>query len=333
MLTIEQVHKHYDGSHVLKGISMEVPRGQSILFRGENGSGKSTLLRMICGLLRPTSGHVRWMDGFEKEAQRVIGYVPERFPQLNMSPYEYLMAMGRIQRMSDHDIQSRMDELIGLFRMESYRNQRMNGFSKGMLQKVNLVQAMLRKPDLLVLDEPLSGLDIDAQRKLQQLLIEMHREGTALMMVCHESDLLDSVAERIITLERGLVVGDDELVDVSESGVERVESVAQKMKTMRAESASRSRIVCCRVGEELRRLLNAYEGVIMLKSYEEEEDCETHCKTHCISIEVLTPASDDVLRLILAAAGSVVSVQQISADSAKSTGIKENEEEELCASH
>nr|WP_273015268.1 ABC transporter ATP-binding protein [Paenibacillus arenosi] len=318
----------------MKGISMEVPRGQSILFRGENGSGKSTLLRMICGLLRPTSGRVRWMDGLEKEDQRTIGYVPERFPQLNMSPYEYLMAMGRIQRMSDRDIQGRMDELLGLFRMEPYRDQRMNGFSKGMLQKVNLVQAMLlRKPDLLVLDEPLSGLDMDAQRKLQQLLMELHSEGTALMMVCHESDLLDSAAERIITLERGLIVG-DELVTVSESvcGTERIESVERKEKLLRMESAC-ARIVCCRVGEELRRLLDAHEGVVMLESYEEGEECETHCKTHYISIEVLTSASDGVLRLILEGAGSVMSVQQISADSARSTGIMENEEDELCASH
>ncbi|TVX92624.1 ATP-binding cassette domain-containing protein [Paenibacillus agilis] len=321
---IDQVHKYYDGSHVLKGIMLTVPRGQSILFRGDNGSGKSTLLRTICGLLRSTTGRVRWMDGLEKEDQRTIGYVPERFPQLNMSPYEYLMAMGRIQRMSDRDIQSRLDELMGLFRMEPYRNQRMNGFSKGMLQKVNLVQAMLRKPDLLVLDEPLSGLDVDAQRKLQQLLIEMHREGTALMMVCHESDLLDGVAERIITLEMGLVVG-DELVKVSESGADRVEPVTRKI-LLRTESAC-TLIVCCRMSEELHLLLDAHEAVAMLESYEEEEDKKTDGLTPCLSVKVQSPSSDDVLRLILGAGGSVVSVQQISA------GSTENEEGILCASH
>ncbi|MCR8843342.1 ABC transporter ATP-binding protein [Paenibacillus sp. SC116] len=324
MLTIDHVHKHYDGSHVLKGITLTVPRGQSILFRGDNGSGKSTLLRMICGLLRPTSGRIQWMDDLEKEYQRTIGYVPERFPQLNMSPYEYLLAMGRIQGMSDRDIQGRMEELLGLFRMESYRNQRMNGFSKGMLQKLNLVQAMLRKPDLLVLDEPLSGLDVDAQRKLQQLLMEMHREGTALMMVCHESDLLDGVAERIITLDKGLVLG-DELLDVDERDSVLVE---RKMKLRSAESAC-TRIVCCRVSEELQRVLDAHEAVTVLEleSYKEEADMKAGCVTHCISVNVPSSSSDDVLRLILAAGGSVVSVQQLS------VVCTENEEGTICASH
>jgi ABC-2 type transport system ATP-binding protein len=201
MLQLQDVSKSFAGKCVLKGITLSIGCGETVAIVGPNGSGKSTLLRLISGLSPVTQG-AREVAG---EPLRV-GYVPDRFPKLKFTPYEYLRDMGRMQGVSN--LEARIQDLLAQFRLEFARHQRMTGFSKGMLQKVNLMQALLSQPDLLLLDEPLAGLDQESQHELLAVFLDLQRQGIAIVMICHELTLVEKLAHRIITLHQGRVVSD-----------------------------------------------------------------------------------------------------------------------------
>lgn len=202
MLHLEGIEKAYYRTPVVNGVAFNVHAGEAVALIGANGSGKSTLLRIAAGLLTPTAGEVKWRGG---QGKARIGYVPERFPKLRLTPVEYLQAMGRMQGMPAEPLRGRIAELLRLFRMEEAQNRRIDRFSKGMAQKVNLMQAVLNPPELLILDEPLSGLDADSQRELAGWLKGWRREGMALLFTCHEPLLLETVADRILLLQQGRI--------------------------------------------------------------------------------------------------------------------------------
>jgi len=200
VVRLDHVSKAYGNVDVLKGISLAIGARQVVGVIGANGSGKSTLLKIAAGLVRPTSGDIGPGAG---GAPMHIGYVPERFPQLKLTPREYLQSMGRFQRIERRRLDQRIAELLEAFGMSEAEHRRMNHFSKGMLQKINLMQAVLHKPDLLVMDEPLSGLDADAQRELARLLLGLKEQGMAMLLSCHEEMLLERLADRVVALRGG----------------------------------------------------------------------------------------------------------------------------------
>ncbi|OAB35989.1 ABC transporter ATP-binding protein [Paenibacillus glacialis] len=202
MIRLEHISKDFDQRAVLQDVTLSIGQNETIALIGANGSGKSTLLRIICGLIRPSSGKIH--STLDKEMR--ISYVPERFPKIRLTPQEYLLSMGRIQGLNKDFLNRRIKELMEQFGLTEARNKRMNLFSKGMLQKVNIMQAVLAQPDLLVLDEPLSGLDAASQQDLLRLLQEMKRQNITMILTCHESILLNELADRVISLQQGRVV-------------------------------------------------------------------------------------------------------------------------------
>lgn len=205
MLQMEGIEKAYHRAPVVNGASFTVHAREAVALIGANGSGKSTLLRIAAGLLPPTAGEVKWRGG---QGHARIGYVPERFPKLRFTPVEYLQAMGRMQGMRAEPLRARITELLRMFRMEEAQNRRIERFSKGMAQKVNLMQAVLKPPDLLILDEPLSGLDAESQHDLANWLKGWRMQGMALLFTCHEPLLLETVADRILLLHQGRIARD-----------------------------------------------------------------------------------------------------------------------------
>lgn len=201
IVRLERVTKSYDRRIILQDVDLTIGTQEAISITGTNGSGKSTLLRLIAGLATPTSGVIHR----ERGGQQCIGFVPDRLPKLRLTPQEYLFSMGGMQGMSKEAIALRMDELLVLFKLEEAAARKMNTFSKGMLQKVNLMQAVLNKPDLLLLDEPLSGLDADSQRELIRLLGHMKQQGIAIVMSCHEASLVEQLADRCVSIQRGRI--------------------------------------------------------------------------------------------------------------------------------
>lgn len=183
---------------MLDDISLALLSHETIALLGANGAGKSTLLRIVAGLTAASRGSRRVHD-----ASTVIRYVPERFPKLRFTPEEYLYRLGRIQGMQQRELNERIDELLRLFRLERTGRTWIRDFSKGMLQKVGIMQSILLKPDLLVLDEPLSGLDISAQSEFTELLRELKLQGIAMLFTCHEPELSEAIATRWLMLSQG----------------------------------------------------------------------------------------------------------------------------------
>lgn len=198
IVSLTGIRKSYQGTIVLDDISLTLLRHETIALLGANGSGKSTLLRIVAGLTAASRGSRRVHD-----ASAIIRYVPERFPKLRFTPAEYLYRLGRVQGMQQHALNERIAELLRLFRLEGTGRTWIRDFSKGMLQKVGIMQSILLKPDLLILDEPLSGLDIAAQGEFIELLRELKLQGIAMIFTCHEPELAEAIATRRLTLSQG----------------------------------------------------------------------------------------------------------------------------------
>ena len=174
-------------------LDLEVRRGEVFGLLGPNGSGKRTTLKVLLGLLRPTEGEVRLFGESVATVacRRRLGYLPE-------SPYFYkflsgeetLRFFGRICGMGGQELERRVDELIELVGLEHGRYRPLSGYSKGMLQRIGLAQALLHDPELLLLDEPTAGVDPLGSREMKDLILELKRRGKTIVLSSH---LLDQV--------------------------------------------------------------------------------------------------------------------------------------------
>lgn len=195
MLRLCEVGKRYGrGASVLNGVTLEISPRQVIGVVGTNGSGKSTLLRLAAGLSRPTTGTV--------EGRPSVGYVPDRFPaNSRMSALAYLCHLGRIGNVSDVD--KKAVTLLERLALEGGPRAPLRNLSKGNAQKVALAQAFLGAPELLVLDEPWSGLDPSAHTALAELLAEAKERGAGVIFAEHRDDLARAHTGEVLELSGG----------------------------------------------------------------------------------------------------------------------------------
>lgn len=201
IVVLENITKSYSAQEVLSSISLTINEGQTYILLGSNGSGKSTLIKIIGGFINPTAGQ-RITNQLQ---QPTIGFMPDRFPKHRFTSEEYLMHMGYIQGLKKNDLQKRIKELHSLFHLQ-LGNQPMRYFSKGMLQKVNMMQAILSNPDLLLLDEPLSGLDASSMLEIVNVLDELKKQNVTIVISTHETAMLQRITDRIITVKDGLLL-------------------------------------------------------------------------------------------------------------------------------
>ncbi|MFJ5770572.1 ATP-binding cassette domain-containing protein [Psychrobacillus sp. NPDC093180] len=191
--------KEIDGKEILEHVSFQIEEHASIAIRGSNGSGKSTLLKLLAGIYDPTSGKL------VQNANR-IGYVPEHFPEnLRFKLKEYLTLVASFQGMTEKDIEAELSEYIRLFEIESFTNTPLKKCSKGTKQKVGILQALLIKPDILLLDEPLTGLDTSSQQNLMAMLAKLKTKMT-IIFTTHEDLLIDNIADQLFYVKDGRVL-------------------------------------------------------------------------------------------------------------------------------
>ena len=189
IIKLENISKSYSSKLLLEHINLSVERGTSIALTGNNGSGKSTLLKIISGLTDVNFGKVTHVDDLK------FNYIPEHFPKLNISAKQYIEYMGKIENVPLNELTHKYEELFHNFHMDSMLNIQMKYLSKGTLQKVAVIQALLKKPDVLLLDEPLSGQDIQSQKYFIQLVNDLKLQGVAIVMSCHEMFLVNQVSD------------------------------------------------------------------------------------------------------------------------------------------
>ena len=197
MIKLTHINKEYNRKPVLCDITLDIPQGLSIAFIGANGCGKSTLLKIVAGLVKPTKGEVCLKRG------KLIHYVPEHFPKMNLTPQQYLYYMGKLDGMSDTAIKERIQELAEDFYVTSMLNIPMKHLSKGSLQKIGVIQALMKSPDILLLDEPLSGQDVKSQQVFIRKIRELEQNHVTVLMSCHEPYLVDALAKEVYTISDG----------------------------------------------------------------------------------------------------------------------------------
>jgi ABC-2 type transport system ATP-binding protein len=203
--------KRFAGVHVLRDVSFHVTRGEILGYLGPNGSGKSTTFRIIAGLLDATEGHLvldgRRADDDAPGFRRRLGYVPDE-PHLytHLTAPEYLRLVGRLRSLPVPRLERHIATVLDLLDLSASSGGAMTAFSKGMRQRVLLAAALLHDPDVLVLDEPFSGLDVDAAILLRALIRALAARGKMILMSSHRLDVVEELCSRVIILHRGRIV-------------------------------------------------------------------------------------------------------------------------------
>jgi ABC-2 type transport system ATP-binding protein len=198
------------------GVSFQANAGEITGYLGPNGSGKSTTMKMITGLIGTTSGKIffdgqpiqRDLLGFKKR----MGYVPEE-PHLysHLSGLEYLVMVGQLRELPAKRTAERIDGLLRLLSLHSDRHAPLSSYSKGMRQKILFSAAVLHNPDLILLDEPFSGLDVPTSLVLRELIQELAAGGKVVLFSSHELETVERVSSHVVILHRGKVVADDSI--------------------------------------------------------------------------------------------------------------------------
>ena len=226
ILEINNLSKVYQAK-VLDNISLSLRPGESLALVGANGAGKSTLIKIILGLVSPTTGEGSLMGyPFSDPRARIkVGYLPEMPGYWSeLSAMELLEFAGAVRGLEKETIHSRTQQLLSALGLIKRGSRAMGGYSKGMLQRAGIAQALLHDPDFIILDEPMSGLDPRAQEKLRSILIELRKKGKALLVSSHSLEDIRTLCDRVVVLEKSKKVEDGPTQQVLQRLVEKYRS-------------------------------------------------------------------------------------------------------------
>jgi ABC-2 type transport system ATP-binding protein len=216
MLELRNVSKHFLGIPAVANVSFSARVGEITGYLGPNGSGKSTTMKMITGMIEMTSGDILFQgEAISRDLiawKQRLGYVPED-PHLYsyLSGLEYLVMVGQLRNLPLQPTADRIDGLLRLFGLHRDRHAPISAYSKGMRQKVLLSAALLHNPDLILLDEPFSGLDVGTGLVLRSLIQELAARGKVVLFSSHELETVERVCAHVVILHRGKVVADDSI--------------------------------------------------------------------------------------------------------------------------
>ena len=221
MLEARSLTKFYNHTAAVKQVSFTIHPGEILGYLGPNGAGKSTTVKMITGLIEPSEGQIFYngrtvFDDFTGY-QRKIGYVPEE-PHLypHLSGREYLQLVGRLRGMPRPYLEFKIDGFLRLFGLWDDRLSPLSSYSKGMRQKILLSAALLHDPEILVLDEPFSGLDVTSALMLRRLLHVLAGEGKIILYSSHVLEVVEKVCSSVVILRKGEVVAYDSIEHLRE---------------------------------------------------------------------------------------------------------------------
>ena len=192
IVSIKNLSKSYYDTIIFENVNLNINAGEIVVIMGENGCGKSTLLKIAAGLLVPTAGEVAYSPRLK------ISFVPDALPKLPFNVADYLMHMGKIQGLTTRHIDEQINKYFEILKMPmDFKKTKISNCSKGTIQKVNILQALLNKPGFIVLDEPFSGLDEASEENFLKLLQNLAADGIGMFLACHEKKLAEKIATDI----------------------------------------------------------------------------------------------------------------------------------------
>lgn len=241
--------RSYDRTEVLHQVSFTLNRGEIVGLLGPNGAGKTTTIKIIAGILAPTAGAVS-VCGLSLPEQAVgvkqrIGYVPEAAALFeSLTGQEFLELSGRLHDVGEDTLQTRIRSILETFNLSSDRVSRLDTYSKGMRQKILIAAALLHNPDLVLLDEPLSGLDVNACIMIKDLLAALSSEGKTILYSSHVLDVVEKVCDRVLIIHEGKLIADGTLENLRASTQQStLEDVFRTLTNSASAAPSISRIV------------------------------------------------------------------------------------------
>ena len=229
MIQVSGLTHYYGPFPAIQDVTFNVRKGEILGFLGPNGAGKTTTMRILTGYMPPTRGSVI-LDGFDLvenslEARRRIGYLPETVPlYADMTVTSYLKYMGTLRGMPPRRIKTRIDDVVGLCRLEDYRKTIIGKLSKGFRQRVGIAQAIMHEPEVLVLDEPTIGIDPIQVVETRRLIQDLGKSQTVVLS-SHILPEVSMICERVLIINEGRIVAEDTPKNLAEGlqGVERLE--------------------------------------------------------------------------------------------------------------
>ena len=230
IISIKNLKKHYGSNPVLKGINLDVEAGKIIGYIGPNGAGKSTTLKILTGIIPDFEGEVTIMGINVREnpleVKRRIGFIPENAMLYeSLTPLEYLTFIGQLYEMSLSEIEKKAKDLLTVFGLEGNIHQRMTTFSKGMKQKVLLIAGMIHNPEIIFLDEPLSGLDANSVILVKEILLQLRNSGKTIVYSSHIMDVVEKISDQIVLINKGEILANgtfEELKSTQNSSLEQI---------------------------------------------------------------------------------------------------------------
>jgi ABC-2 type transport system ATP-binding protein len=219
MLELRAVTKRYSGIAAVRNVSFVARAGEVTGYLGPNGSGKSTTMKMITGLIEPSDGEILFrgqpVDRDPMAYRQVLGYVPEE-PHLypHLTGAEYLEMVGQLRGLPRRQLTEKIDGFLRLLSLHEDRYVAISSYSKGMRQKVLLIAALLHNPELVLLDEPFSGLDVNSALVLRSLIRELAGRGKVVLFSSHDLETVERVCSRVVILHKGRVVANGSIVEL-----------------------------------------------------------------------------------------------------------------------
>ena len=214
MLAVVNLTKRYSSIPAVNNVSFTVEPGKVLGYLGPNGSGKSTTVKMLTGLLLPSEGHILF-GGRDIQQQLIeykstLGYVPEDAQLYNyLTGREYLQLVGRLRGLPPKALNRKIDDFLQLFSLHKSRHSALSSYSKGMRQKILITAALLHNPEVLILDEPESGLDVTSALVFRNLIKELAIKGKIILYSSHVLEVVEKVCSQIVILHKGRVMAND----------------------------------------------------------------------------------------------------------------------------
>ena len=221
MIRLEGLTKTYGKFVAVDNIDLHVPRGAMFGFLGPNGAGKTTTLRIIAGIMRPTTGRI-WLGGDDVVADPMaakarLGFIPDRpFLYEKLTGAEFLRFVAGLYRQDGEVVEKRIDELLDVFELSQWKHELIESYSHGMRQKLIISSALIHRPECIVVDEPMVGLDPKAARLLKDIFRQFVDRGGTVLMSTHTLEVAETMCDRISIIQTGKIVAQGTMAELRE---------------------------------------------------------------------------------------------------------------------